>query len=411
MCSFSIQLNRICNLTISKMVPGIQVISFVLTGMISTLSMAQEAGFGGPDAVPNQLNRDEKGWGEFKEGLAEDGLRFTIDYSAITLSASDSLEGADDHATGGMFRFYGQWDLIGKGTPNTGALIWKVEQRHAGSDTAPNEFLFGAGASGVEAPPFNDDKGRLTNFYWKQRLNDGRATVIAGMMDVTDYVDVYLLSSPWTGFVNFAFSTGTTTIALPGDAALGVAGATMIRDQFFVIGGLTDMNSKPTDPTQGFDSFFNDNKYFKSVELGWTDSHEKIYTDNIHVTLWHADESDVQGTEDGYGYNLSASRLFGKWLPFVRGGYSKDAGTLSEKSISIGTGYLGLGGEGNKLGIATNWSEIDDADDQYTTEIFYLFQVTSFIEVTPDIQWIKNPALNPDENSLTVVALRARAFF
>jgi porin len=398
-------------LPINKMKSGIPFISLALMGMFSTLSFAQQAGFGSPDAVPNQLKQDEKSWGEYKEDLAKDGLRFSIDYSAVTLSASESLPGADDNASGGMLRFYGQWDLTGKGSPSTGSLIWKVEHRHAYSDTAPKELLFGAGALGLDVPPFSDEGGRLTNLYWKQKLNDGRATVIAGMLDATDYVDVFLLASPWTGFVNFAFSTGTTTIALPGDAAVGAAGATMLGDRFFMIGGITDMNSDPTDPLDGFDTFFNDNKYFKSVEFGWTANQEKIYTDNIHITAWHADESEVQGTDDGYGYNLSVSRLLGQWLPFVRGGYSKDAGTLFEKSLSMGTGYLGLGGEGNKLGVGANWAEVDGSDDQYTSEIFYLIQVTPSFEITPDIQWIKNPALNPDESSLTVLGLRARAVF
>ena len=388
-----------------------QFISLVSVAMFSTISIAQEAGFGGPDAVPNQLNQDEKSWGDFKEGLAKDGLRFSVDYSAIALSANKSLSGADDSSSGGMLRFYGQWDLTGDGTPDTGSLIWKVEHRHAYSDTAPKDFLFGVGALGLNVPPFSDEGGRLTNLYWKQRLDDGRATIVAGMLDSTDYVDVFMLASPWTGFVNFAFSTGTTTIALPGDAAVGVAGATMLGDQFFVIGGITDMNSNPTDPLEGFDTFFNDNKYFKSIEFGWTVSQDKIYTDNIHFTAWHADESEVQGTDDGYGFNLSVSRLLGQWLPFVRGGYSKDAGTLFEKSLSVGTGYLGLGGERNNLGAAINWSDIDGSDDQYTAEIFYLIQVVPSFELTPDIQWIKNPALNPEESSITILGLRARAVF
>lgn len=388
-----------------------QFISLVSVAMFSTISIAQEAGFGGPDAVPNQLNQDEKSWGDFKEGLAKDGLRFSVDYSAIALSANKSLSGADDSSSGGMLRFYGQWDLTGDGTPDTGSLIWKVEHRHAYGDTAPKDFLFGVGALGLNVPPFSDEGGRLTNLYWKQRLDDGRATIVAGMLDSTDYVDVFMLASPWTGFVNFAFSTGTTTIALPGDAAVGVAGATMLGDQFFVIGGITDMNSNPTDPLEGFDTFFNDNKYFKSIEFGWTVSQDKIYTDNIHFTAWHADESEVQGTDDGYGYNLSVSRLLGQWLPFVRGGYSKDAGTLFEKSLSVGTGYLGLGGERNNLGAAINWSDIDGSDDQYTAEIFYLIQVVPSFELTPDIQWIKNPALNPEESSITILGLRARAVF
>ena len=31
-----------------------------------------------------------------------------------------------------------------------------------------------------------------------------------------------------------------------------------------------------------------------------------------------------------------------------------------------------------------------------------------FLELTPDIQFIKNPALNPDEDLITILGLRAR---
>jgi porin len=185
----------------------------------------------------------------------------------------------------------------------------------------------------------------------------------------------------------------------------------MLGENFFLIGGLTDMNADPTDPLEGFDTFFIDNKYFKSIELGWASSQGQIYTDNVHVTVWHADESEVQGTDDGRGVALSASRLLGKWLPFLRGGYSEDAGTLAEKSLSIGTGYLGLGGEGNKLGMALNWADIDGGDDQYTAEVFYFIEILPGLEVTPDLQWIRNPALIPDENNLYVAGIRARVAF
>jgi porin len=131
-------------------------ILLISTAVITSQALARDGGFGGPDAVPNQLARDELSWGEFKEGLAQDGIRFTVDYSAVGFAADDSLDGADDSASGGMLRFYGQWDVIGVGEKNTGSLIWKIEHRHAYSDTEPKNFLFGAGAAGLETPPFSD---------------------------------------------------------------------------------------------------------------------------------------------------------------------------------------------------------------------------------------------------------------
>lgn len=133
----------------------------------------------------------------------------------------------------------------------------------------------------------------------------------------------------------------------------------MLSDAYYLIGSFADMNSDPTEIADGIDSFFHDSKYFKSIELGWTKSQGQIYVDNMHVTLWHADESKKQGSSKGYGSNFSASRLIdGQWLPFVRAGYSQDAGTLMEKSISTGFGYYGLGGESNNLGLAINWGKL-----------------------------------------------------
>ena len=388
-----------------------QTLAAVMALLMACQALSEDVGFGGPDAVPNQLQKDKAGWGEFKQSLTDDGLSFTVDYSSVALKASDSVQGSDDNAAGGMVRFYGQWDLLGEGSDSTGSLIWKIEHRHDYTDTAPKSFLFGAGALGLEVPPFSDEGARMTNLYWKQKLNNGRATVVAGFLDATDFFDVYALASPWTGFSNFAFSTGTTTVALPGDATLGAAGATMLGDQFFVIGSVVDMNSDPTRPLDGFDSFFGDNKYFKSIELGWTQDQSKIYTDNIHLSLWHADESKEQGTTEGQGVNVSFSRLYGQWMPFVRAGLSEDAGTLSEKSVSLGAGYFGLGKQENNLGVAVNWADVDGGSDQYTAEIYYLMKLMAQIEVTPDIQWIKNPALNRSEDSLWVVGLRARMIF
>lgn len=370
----------------------------------------RSANFGSPEAVGNRIAEDRRDREQpLKERLGERGVSLAIDYSAVALGASDVLPDADDDASGGMVRFYGSWEALNRGKSNSGSLVWKVEHRHAYTDTAVKDFEFGAGGLGLVTPPFSDEGSRLTNLYWKQRFNRGNGTVIAGFLDATDYFDVYALASPWTGFLNFAFSTGTTTTALPGDATLGLAAASMLGKEWFVIGGITDMESDPTDPLEGFNTISDESNFFKSLEIGWTPSQDQIYVDNVHLAYWHADESLAQGTAKGQGVNFSASKMFGQWLPFVRGGFSEDSGTLTESSVSTGFAYYGLGRETNNLGVAVNWADIDEnADDQLTFEVFYFMKLAGFLEITPDIQIIKNPALNPDENQITIYGLRAR---
>ena len=50
-------------------------------------------------------------------------------------------------------------------------------------------------------------------------------------------------------------------------------------------------------------------------------------------------------------------------------------------------------------------------NDEYTAELYYRYQMTQLFSVTPDIQYLTNPALNPDEENVLVVGLRGRLSF
>lgn len=379
----------------------------------------QTAQFGGPDQVENQLRSDREversfldryqGW---KASLAEEhGFSFGLDYSAVYLAADDSP--GEDEASSGMVRFFGSWDLVGRESGNTGALVWKVEHRHRIGDVPPGSFGFELGYVGLIEPPFSDQGLRLTNFYWRQRLAKGKAALLAGYVDVTDYVDVYALASPWTGFMNFAFSTGAATIATPNEG-LGIAGGGMVTDKLFVIGGFADTNSDPTDPGETIDSFFSDHEYFKHLEVGWTPSQDRLYLDNAHLTLWQVDEREAAGVPDGWGANVSFTRYIGgHWLPFVRAGYAEDGGSLLEKAVAVGFGYQRRPAK-NLLGVGLHWGEPNESsfgpglDDQLTAEVFYRWQLSREIALTPDLQYIQDPALNPEQSSIWIFGIRAR---
>ena len=129
---------------------------------------------------------------------------------------------------------------------------------------------FASGYAGIFEPPFSNQQNRLTNLYWKQYFAGGKGAAVAGFLDVTDFVDVYLLASPWTGFNNFVFSTGSATADLPNDATLGAALGGMVTDRVYLQAGIADANSDPTDPFEGFDSIADESDFFKWVEIGFT---------------------------------------------------------------------------------------------------------------------------------------------
>jgi porin len=67
----------------------------------------------------------------------------------------------------------------------------------------------------------------------------------------------------------------------------------------------------------------------------------------------------------------------------------------------------------NLIGFGLNWGRPPQSglDDQYTAELFYRLQLAQKLAITPDVQLIIDPALNPDENRIWVFGLRARLSF
>jgi len=381
--------------------------------------------FGGPGSVSGQIADDRRqtspltdttlpqNYTDWKKSLSEDhDLDFTIDYNLTAISATNTLNDEDNFA-GGVFRFFGQWDLVGRDSGNTGTFVWKIENRHEYTDIAPNGAKTEIGYVGLISPTFSDIGTRLTNLFWKQNLNQGEIEIFAGFIDVTDLVDVYALASPWTGFTNFAFATGSATIVPPDDATLGAYFNAMLSENIYLITGFADSNADSTDPFEGFNTF-GDHEFIKTIELGRVTSRDRFFLDNTHITFWHSDEREEAGVKSGSGVSFSYSHSFDeKWMPFLRAGYADDGGTLLEKSVSTGFGYH-WGANNSLFGVGLNWGQPNedtfgsDLDDQYTVEVFSRLQVMKNFQLTPDIQYIKDPALNPEEDDSWMFTLRGR---
>ncbi len=383
--------------------------------------------FFSPSSVPGQIaddkNVDEtfldstlpESFTEWKQGLQEqNGFSFTLDYSAAVVKASNTIND-DDTFSGGVIRLYGQWDLIGRESGNTGSLIFKVENRHGYTDPSANGAKDEIGYVGLMYPTFSDIGLRYTNLYWKQNLNHGNTEIIAGFLDATDWVDVYALASPWSGFSNFAFATGSATIALPDDAALGAYFNAMLTDRLYLITGFTDSNADSTDPLEGFDTI-GDGEFIKTIELGLVSSKERFYLDNTHITFWHADEREEAGVNEGHGVSFSYSHSYNeKWMPFLRAGYAEDGGTLLQKSVSTGFGYH-WGANNSLLGLGLNWGEPNEDTfgaslrDQTSIELFTRLEITKYFQLSPAIEYLHNPALNTDADHSWVLGLRGRIY-
>jgi porin len=373
----------------------------------------------GPGSTPALLNSDaqtQKPWSDWKASVKDrTGLDFGLDFIALGYVASESV--GEDTAASGVLRLFGEWELTGRGTENTGTLVFKVDYRHK-LDTVPvKDFAGELGYAGIIGATYSDQGLRLTHLFWNQNFAEGNGAVYAGWLDVTDYVDAYALASPWQGFANLGFQTGTGTIGGLPDSALGVAVGYFLNDNVYIGGGIVDANADATDPFAGFDTLFNDGETFKSLEVGWTTGWKGRFFNNAHVTLWQIDAREEEGTPDGHGVSFHLSHAVREhWLPFLRGGWADAGDALYETAFSAGFGYSKNPSKG-LFGVGVNWSRPNadtfgtELDDQVAVEAFWMLELAKGIELTPSVQYIDNPALNPEEDSTALFGLRFRAAF
>jgi porin len=376
-------------------------------------SPAQAVGMGGPSSVGAQLVWDErkrkyeqlqkpKKWLQEKTALS-----IGADYNLLAQQVSESP--GSSGGTGGALRFYGRWVLVGRGrTTDVGSLVYKVEHRHSiGTELPASAVLPTAGAAGISGPTFGDNGGVLTNLYWTQSFADNRFAFVAGVVDTTDYMDVYGLVNVWTEFNNLAFST-SPAIAVP-NQGLGAAVRFMVTPRWYVLGGIADANANPHSP-QDFVSSFADGEHFRHVELGRIGSWDSRYSDNTHLLLWQVDDRAEAGVEGGWGATVSWSFEYGgRWLPFVRGGWSDGGGTLVDRTVSAGVGYR-INQHDDYLGFGANWGRAPDTPrDQVQLEAYYRASIVPGLSVVPSAQVILDPAENPGLASLWLLAVRLRA--
>ncbi len=125
---------------------------------------------------------------------------------------------------------------------------------------------------------------------------------------------------------------------------------------------------------------------------------------------WHVDEREDAGMPDSWGLTAAANWTFDKtWMVFARAGWSDGEAPLMNGSVTLGGLYY-FAHRSDLIGLASNWGDPadDSLDDQFTGELFYRFQFAHNFAITPSVQLLVDPALNPDEDQIWIFGLRAR---
>jgi len=340
----------------------------------------------------------------FKKNLKNKyNIALGLDYMFLNQYASYSS--TDRQAASGIFRIFGTWQAHISGKVVHGSLTYKIENRHLiGQGEVPRNLGYVAG-SALSTASFKVFHWGLTNLYWKQLFDNDKYVLIFGIMDPGDWIDLFPLLNAFKYYLNEAYFN-SPAMALP-NQGLGLVGNVEITDNFYVVAGIHDANGEPSNfVVNNFKSFFSDHEFFTWIEAGWNPSTSRIAGETIHLTYWHQDARSNKGTKESWGWCFSAAtNITGRYYPFIRAGISEGDGALMHHLIMIGLGINVFGWD--YFGFGLSWGGPIDRSkrDQFGIELFYGFQLTQHLNVTPDVQITINPSFNNEKDIVGVYSV------
>lgn len=383
--------------------------------------------FNSPDDVDNQLAESEEPndalfpvgplepfhvqWQHFARRLAQEiWLDLGLNYTALYQHSDTSLRGRPSQGAVGDLDVFGRWNLVNRGGPWPGAMVFFTENRQRFTEIPPSDLGAAIGSLWGTTNAFSEQDYALTQLYWEHGSREDRLIFRLGKMDPDSIFDRSRYVSANKAFLNQAFST---TLTMPArKAALGATLAISPITKTYVIGGVYDANGTKTSFGE-----IEKGELFTAIEFGVAPGHGKPGAGLYHVTLWHSDGQEEANRPSGRGIALTFQQELGPdgdIVPFFRYSYGDGGATPIRQAIVVGMGLEEPFGQNNDLiGVGFSWGQPTDSTvrDQYVLEAFYRLQVTPHTNLSPDIQLIFHPSENPAEEIIIVGGARLRTVF
>jgi porin len=359
-------------------------------------------------------------WLDFKQSVLQQEYGLSIGGSEGMLGQLYSNSLTDNHnAVGQKFTLNVGQQILFRGTPDVVTVEAVIEDRGpVGTEFAPLQAGLRTGSSTVTAATWGDFNLGVTQLYVRQDLFNHHFQYTFGKVFAPNYVNPYPFFDDNRQYLNQMYAT-SVTIPVPLRGFGAVAAVFPTNFGLYAKAGVYTVYSDDVGFTA--DSFFNRPQYFRHLELGWSglagtgtpiQGRGPMDANNVSLTLWSKDANFDTGEAKSRGIAFNANYQFRPdMMAFLRGGWSE--GWQLDRSLNGGWGWRPFQQYSDLLGLAAGWAEPANHNlrDQYVFEGFYRFQLTSQLAVTPDLQWILHPTLNPNTGSIWVASLRARITF
>lgn len=353
-------------------------------------------------------------WYDWKQRLEQEhGFRFGISYTAFYQKANDAF-GPEDDASSYDLDISGSWTFLGRGTDSPTKLGFNFFRRDdLGSEIPPQRLFTQYGGLYSGAAPYGEEDLVVGELWIQQKFRNRFGFRAGKIFPITAY-DFFPFKNFRTDFVDFNHVTNTT-IPLPGN---GLGAFVVYRPQPNIMLRLGAHDANADVQESGFDTF-EKGELFKIFEVGFDPglmprTPGRPPHGHIHVSIWHQDERDDAGIDDGKGIGISAGQRFGRFTPFVRYGYADvNAGGPTNVKHMANAGLVidNIFGQTNdRIGVGYTWSKPEDStlDNQGVIDAYYRVQLTPEFQVGPVIEVIFDPVRHPDDDTVYVWGFRTR---
>ncbi len=268
--------------------------------------------------------------------------------------------------------------------------------------------------------------------YYKHSFSDDRLTILVGIKDLTR--DFALLEYAYRG-INSSFTTPATITqygySFYPTTGLGVQASARITEDTYILSAVYD--GKPSDPlswrSRDYGLSSSDGAYFIS-EIGYKDSELSDSYGKLALGVWHntGHFTDITGSDRT---GNTGSYLIGEKLVLAESeGSSQGLGVFGQvgqaaQDRNPTSWYFGAGlhyqgplpdRDDDELLLAINMATFSSSyRDAYSgtehaervLELSYRIAVSSYLTLTPDVQYINNPGGDPTRDDAVVLYLRS----
>lgn len=380
-----------------------------------------------PDAVGNTALRPgaliastaEAEWIQaFKYKVSDFGLNYSL-VQTVTWLTMDGVDSGDPSMGFYTLDWFSKWTVYSTAHGDeAGWLSSQVKVLEGFGSTRSRTVPKAIGSLVNPASLWTGRNGvEVSEMAWQQSLAQGRVVAVAGIINQSNYLDLNTYANTARGqFLNSAF-VNSMVVPLPAYSP-SVNLQWQPQSSWYVMNGTSIGNiAAGRLPWVGWD----DRSWSSVMEFGY------VAKDFLGLGNGVYRAQPFLAQKDGpvrAGVGLNFQQRLGRNTPlgwFGRFGFGGVSGASSAAN-QVATGmilqaplkHLGLITEqpNDGIGIAVCWSEpfrtgvANPAHDETAVELGYCFHLTPLIRIQPDVQFVIDPAYNPQRETAVVFQLQ-----